>query len=120
MLDMIAFMFISTCIGQTALLNSSYYNVSLASGLYVLENNTCNGLVGWSIGIIFFVVIWLVATYYSDIGPGLLASGGVMTMLSLILQTIGINTSGMPILFGGAALLGLIITVLKGVLAPYN
>ena len=117
---LIPILLFTTCNTQAPILNASFYNVSSASGLYSLENTACGGLVGWTVSAIFFVVIFIIATYYSEIGPGLLVGGGVSVILSVLLQYVGINNSGMPILFGGLALLGLIITVLKGILQPYN
>lgn len=112
----------SACTGTTSpILNGSYYNLSGFQGLYQLVNQSCGGLVGWAVAFIFFIVIFAAALFYSgELEVGLIAGGGVLAMLALLLQAIGIVSSAMPITFGGISLIGVAIAVLKGLLSPYR
>jgi hypothetical protein len=112
----------SACSGTSQpILNGSYFNLTSYQGLYQLVNNSCGGLVGWGVAFIFFIVIFSAALFYSgELEVALIAGGGVLTILTLFLQLIGIVSSAMPITFGGIALIGIAIAVLRGLLSPFR
>ncbi len=116
------FLTVNSCVTTSPIVGNSFvYNgISSYSGFYQAVNTACGGIVGWAVAIMFFAVIFIIVTMYSNIGPGLVAAGGVMTILTVLLQSVGIVGSGMPFLFGGLMVLGIIITVLQGVLDPFR
>lgn len=118
---MLSLMFLATCSGQSPLITNSIYGVSSFSGLYDYINNVCGGLVGWAVAIMFFFVIFFLADAYStDVGVAAATGGGVMAILTLLTQLMGFTGSGMPLLFGGVFVLGIVLMVLEGVLDPFR
>lgn len=112
---------LAVCYGTTPILNGTAFNTTTPQGMYQYVNNACGGLVGWGLDAIFFIIIMFTASVYSNQPEvGIMVAGAVMVPGSLILQVLGLNTSYAPLLFGGLALLGVAIVVLRGILSPYK
>lgn len=109
-----------SCTTTSPIINGQAYNITSFSGFYQYVNNACGGAVGWGLAIMIFVIIFIVTSMYASVGPGLISGGGVMAIVAVLLQQIGIVGSGMPLLFGGIFVLGIIVTILQGVLDPFR